>query len=853
MTAPVLRTQVSAALRRPGRLLLTGLSIAVAGFVVFSTILAYEITERTVQTNLSGTPSAADLVVGGLGQPRIAPATLDQITGLPGVAEAAGRVQAGLATGGSGGPYLLLRADPGSGPLATVRLVEGSYPHAAHELAITRRTADRLGLSVGTTVLGRTDSSSSGEPLRLTITGVVEAADDAGRDAYAPAGIVLAVDPTDGVEQIDVRLAVGATPSTVRQRIEAVLTAVAGQRPTVASGAEVRAREARDATDQIDTIFALVGMFIAVAVVAATLVATSTFRIIFAQRMRQLALLRAVGAGRLALVRALAAEGVLTGLVTGTVGVATALALGHALPPVLRLFGRQIASPGYPLPAAVAVVLGTVLVTVLAVVAPAFSAARVAPLAALRAASTRVWRPGIGPARLVTGLLLAVGAALLAYAVVGQLPKPGQDGYSPFSPLLQLVASVALAFMALVALGPALVRPILAVVGWPLRHAGPIGRLAVGGVGGAARRAATVCVVVALGGTLTVGVLVGGVSLQALSDREVALQAPADIEVSAETGTDLPAEVVARARGSAELAHVTPYRRVQEITLARDGASAGGENAQVVATDLDLRALPTADKLVPAQGSVAELGPGRAVVAGWFASGHGLHIGETINLSHAGRTTVVRLVAILPDGAPLSSDILIDRADLDRLGYPAVNSGLLADSAHPGERGRAAAVRALRQAIAGADNLALNVLADERDQVNRLLDALMGIAIGLVGLTVLVAVAGVGSTTALSVVERIRECGLLRAVGLSRGGLGLMLTVEAGLYGLIGAAVGLVLGVPYAWLAVKALGTAAPLILPVAPLTGLFVALIALTALAGVLPARSASRVSPVAALGTDS
>ena len=349
------------------------------------------------------------------------------------------------------------------------------------------------------------------------------------------------------------------------------------------------------------------------------------------------------------------------------------------------------------------------------------------------------------------------------------------------------------------------------------------------------------------------GVLVGGVSMQALSDREVALQAPAAIEVSAETGTDLPAEVVARARGSVELTHVTPYRRVQEITLARNGASAGGENAQVVATDLDLRALPTADKLVAAHGSIAELGPGRAVVAGWFASGHGLHIGETINLSHAGRTAVVRLVAILPDGAPLSSDIVIDRADLDRLGYPAVSSGLLADSAHPGERGRAAAVRALRQAIAGADNLALNVLADERDQVNRLLDALMGIAIGLVGLTVLVAVVGVGSTTALSVVERIRECGLLRAVGLSRVGLGLMLTVEAGLYGLIGAAVGLVLGVPYAWLAVEALGIAAPLVLPVAPLVGLFAALIALTALAGVLPARSASRVSPVAALGTDS
>jgi putative ABC transport system permease protein len=113
-------------------------------------------------------------------------------------------------------------------------------------------------------------------------------------------------------------------------------------------------------------------------------------------------------------------------------------------------------------------------------------------------------------------------------------------------------------------------------------------------------------------------------------------------------------------------------------------------------------------------------------------------------------------------------------------------------------------------------------------------------------------VVGVGTTTALSVVERVRESGLLRAVGLSRGGLRAMLTAESSLYGVIGATIGLVLGVPYAWLSIKALGVNAPLALPVWQLAAVFVTLVVFTAVAGVLPARRASRVSPVAALATD-
>ncbi|NYH41552.1 putative ABC transport system permease protein [Micromonospora jinlongensis] len=841
MRATVLRTQTSAAARRPGRLILTGLAILVASFVVFGTVLVQQITERTVRDNLSGTPAATDLVIGDSDHPPPTVADLERVRAVPGVAEAVSRVSIGVSIGEG---YLNLQADPGTGPLTTVRVVEGSYPDAPGEIAVTPRTAERLGLSVGATTSGTGGELTT--PARLTVTGLVDTAADAGYDAYAPDSVVTSWGRLTALERVDVRVAPGTSTEAVRQQ---VVAAVVGQ--PIRTGAEVRQAEANAAAEEVGRLFILVGIFVSIAVVAAALVVTSTFRIVFAQRMRQLALLRAVGADRGALVGALTAEGALTGLVAGVVGVASALALGYALPAILRVSGMAVSSPGLPLATAGVVVIGAVVVTVLAVLAPALSAARVSPLEALRTASTTSGRRGIGVLRLVFGLLLAVGAVLAAVGTVSQLPEPDQSTYDPAMPLLLLVGSGGLAFFALVALGPLLVRPVLAVVGWPLRQLGPLGRMSVGGIGGAPRRAAAVSVVVALGVTLISGVVIGGASLQVLADREVALSAPTDFEVTSNGGT-LPGALVTQAKTADALARVVPYRRVGDVTLTRGGDQLGDVESGYPTSDLDVAALPTIRDLDVAQGVLADRGPGRIVLAGWVARDAGLHVGDTATLTLGGRTVDVRVAAILPAEGPLHAGILVDRGDLDRLGVPTAYTGLLADAAGADEDGRTAGVRALRQAIAGSDGVGLAVLADERDRNDALVRTLVWIAVGLVSLTVLIAVVGVGSTTALSVVERIRESGLLRAIGLSRTGLRTMLTVESGLYGVIGATIGLLLGVPYAWLAVHALGINAPLTVPVLPLAGLFVTLVVLTALAGVLPARRASRVSPVAALGAD-
>jgi putative ABC transport system permease protein len=314
-------------------------------------------------------------------------------TQVPGVAEAVGRVDAG---GTVGGEYLGLTADPGSGPLAVTHVLQGKFPSAPAEIAVSPRTADRMALPIGTTVSLYTEWDDKGKPVKpvqLTVVGLVDARDDFGATAYAPQSTISEITRDDRLNQIDLRLAPGTAPDAVREAVEKIIAggpkpAEGEERAGVRTGADVRRSEAESASDDIDELFAVVGMFIAIAVVAAALVATSTFRIVFAQRMRQLALLRTVGAGRGSITRALAAEGALTGFVAGVVGVLAALGAGHLVPVIVRAFGANLASPGFPVLPGLGVVALATLITVLAVLAPAASASKVAPLEALRASST---------------------------------------------------------------------------------------------------------------------------------------------------------------------------------------------------------------------------------------------------------------------------------------------------------------------------------------------------------------------------------------------------------------------------------------------------------------------------------
>jgi putative ABC transport system permease protein len=547
-------------------------------------------------------------------------------------------------------------------------------------------------------------------------------------------------------------------------------------------------------------VFALLDAFVTVAMIVAALVSTSTFRIVFAQRMRELALLRAVGASRARLARGLVAEGALTGLLASVAGVALAVGAGQLVP----LAG--LVAPGFPLTPALVVVFGSFVLTTLAVLAPAWSAAKVSPLEALRTSAVQDAQSRIGAPRRVLGILMASGAGVLLVhvAIDGLATKQRPSGMTE-DLLLRTTISGALAFGALITLGPALISPLLRLIGIPLRRS-TIGSLAVSGVGGAPRRAASVTAVVALGVSLIIATLTGANTLQGLGKAEMASAYPADLEI---TGP-----VDALALRAAGLTDVLPYRRT-EITV--DG------RLTMRGTDLDLTKLRDLTDFRVDSGALNDMGPHKIILSTATASRLGLTAGSPADVNGV-RMTVA---ATLFGGVPLGS-ALLHSSDVE--GEPV---GALANGAKD-------------LVPAGFE---VESLTDHRLAQEKWFTSLVAIAVGLLFLTMLIAVVGVGSTTALSVLERTRESGVLRAIGLTRKELGRLVTTESGLYGIVGAAAGLAIGIPYAWLAIISLGVEWPLQVPVVPVGVVVLVLAALTAGAGLLPARRAARVSPVAAI----
>ncbi|WP_394616577.1 FtsX-like permease family protein [Lentzea sp. JNUCC 0626] len=551
---------------------------------------------------------------------------------------------------------------------------------------------------------------------------------------------------------------------------------------------------------QLVEVFLLLGAFVTVAMIVAALVSTSTFRIVFAQRMRELALLRAVGATRGRLARGLVAEGALAGLLASVAGVALAAGAGQLVP----LAG--LVAPGFPLTPALAVVFGSFVLTTLAVLAPAWSAAKVSPLEALRTSAVQDAQSRIGLPRWVLGSLMAAGAGwLLVSVAVDGLADARRPSGMIEDLLLRTTISGALTFGTLITLGPALITPVLRLFGILLRRS-TIGTLAVSGVGGAPRRAASVTAVVAVGVSLVIATLTGANTLQGLGKAEMASAYPADLEI---TGP-----VDAAALTAAGLTNVLPYRRT-EITV--DGT------LTMRATDLDMTGLGDLSDFRVDSGALADMGPRKLILSTSTATRLGLTAGSAADVNGVRMTVAATLFGEIPLG-----------------------SALLHSSDVEGETVGALANGAKERVPAGFE---AESLADRRQALENEFTSLVAIALGLLFLTILIAVVGVGSTTALSVLERTHESGLLRAIGLPRKGLRRLITTEAALYGSVGAVLGLAIGVPYAWLAIIALGVEWPLQVPVVAVGVVVLVLTALTAGAGLLPARRAARVSPVAAL----
>lgn len=846
--ATVLGSQVAELLRRPGRFAATGLSLLIAAFVVFGAVMTQQIITATVVEKFRGTPSAVSLVVtpddsGDLGED-----SLREIEKTPGVTEAVGRTDGGSPLAGSAVErYLDLAADPGTGALAQVRLIEGTYPSGPGRLAVNTQAATAYDLAPGSSLtLLRPEPDGEGtRRVTVEVSGIVRstATSDAEPTGYAPGPQVGALLGSQGYSRIDIRTntafsAAGSGPARLKQRIR---QAVPGAR--VRSGDEVRDQEAREAVTEAEDILELVTVFLGVAVGAAVLVATTTFRIVFARRVRQLALLRAIGATSRRLAAALVAEGAVVGLLAGSAGVLAAWGCGQLVPVVAGWFGHDLFAPSQvPLTEAALTVAGTVVLAGLAVLAPSLSASRVSPLQALRSAAASGPEAAGGIGRTLLGLLCAAGAAYLARQQYSGLPEPGDTEYDRFAALSGVVLSGGLAFLALIALGPRLVRPVLSAVAVPLRRTGAAGRLAVAGIGGAPGRAASVSVVVALGVCLVGSTLTCLASLNAYERYRQAVEAPADFLLHARDSDSLDRLLVADLASHPALADVTGFRTAEVIE----------STLSATISDLDLAAVRSGVGLTARTGTLGRLGPSHVVVDADYAHRLGVRAGDRVTLSFEGRPVQLTVAATLPGAGPYGGNFFVSATSLTRMGVDASPTTVTANASEDGAQGRIHAQRAITDTLTGPERGDGRVTAEDSAGQAGKSDDLQTMAMTVImvlGLTVLVAVVGVATTASLTVVERQREFGLLRALGLSRAAVHRMVTAECALYGVLGGVLGLALGMPYSWLVVRVARTGAPFSVPPGQLAALFAVLVLVTAAAGMVPALRASRTSPTVAV----
>ncbi|GAA3244838.1 ABC transporter permease [Nonomuraea helvata] len=571
-----------------------------------------------------------------------------------------------------------------------------------------------------------------------------------------------------------------------------------------------------------DMIALMLLLFAGVALVVSVLVVANTFSILFAQRLRDFALLRCVGATRRQVLDSVRREAATVGVLASLTGTLIGFGLGYGLLPMINTLAptTPLAAPAPPVPWLLGGFGVGLLVTMIASWLPTRHVVAVSPLAALRPEAA-VMHTATGRARLaLAALLLVTGPALLGMAMI-------RDS------TLFMVAGGASVFSGILLVGPVLVPRLVRVTGALL---GPAGRLATENAVRNPRRTAATTAALLVGVTLTTAVLTGMATWRAGLDEVNARHHPID---AALTSLDEPITIdlldrVRRTPGVEQaiavdgaVARITGFDKPLPVLTAPDAAQVardGGAFARVeqpgtIRLDLDAFVDPS---IRPGDQVTVRVGDRQAqlrvvALSGWGEAG--LVAPETLaQLTDAPEPHVIWV------RAAASADPLMLVDELDGL----------ADAA-------GAKIEDQLQAQAVA---------------NRELDILTWSVLGLLGISVAIALIGIANTLGLSVLERAREHALLRALGLTRRQLRRMLAAEAVLMSGVATLLGTTIGVGFAWVAyetvVKRALTRAIMLIPW-PSLGVVVLTAALAGLlAAVLPARRAARVTPAAGLSLD-
>ena len=716
---------------------------------------------------------------------------------------------------------------PADASLLATPMTDGELPTADDEITVDTESAERHDLAVGDTVTLRTLADEAEQD--VTVSGIMDQSMDptvvGAMTIYTTVetlGELGGDSPTYDTALLRVDGDIDQVIADVQQALDA-----AGI-PATVNTPDVQISEQLVDMMGFDAITVVLGGFSAIALLVMMLVINNTFSVLVAQRTRQYALQRVLGATRGQIRKGVLAESVLIGLIGSITGIALAIGLIFGL---LALAQQWMSGATFGMDLSILwVLLAGVVITVVASWLPASQAMRVSPLEAMRPVPAATMGSKAGKLRLVLGslMLLAGGAALVFFAAAGLVG-------------MAIVAG-AVSFIGVLALGVLFVPGAVYALGWLTRWTGIPGKMAqLNSVRNRSRTAATATALI-VGTTLVAMILTGGRTAQDSTDEMLATNYPvdiyaelADIDPTDTAQVNSTTEALAETAGIAGAEALYPVGSIDE-SWSEQVMTANPEHLAAISdsvSDDDAQALEeTGTVLVPQH-----------------------HESNTLTVTTADGEVELDVVrSDLSSVTPIVSAETAEQLSMDVAGMAVVWLSVADKDISQADLQEIVTNMVADTEVSAQDVSSPLVL---RSMYQQAIDAVMLTVIGLLGISVLIAFVGVANTLALSSLERTRENSLMRALGLTKRGLRSMLMWEAILISAVGAILGSVLGMLYGWAGSVAIFSqiasgGVDITWPWLEVSGVIAVAVIAGLIASVAPSRRAAKMSPVEGLEAD-
>jgi putative ABC transport system permease protein len=847
-------------LGRKLRAVLTGLAIVLGVAMISGTYILTDTIDKAFTNLFTQSYAGTDAVVQGEGPdisidgaaaptPPVDESLLETVRAVPEVELATGGVYDetstkiltpegdSVGTGGAPSFGFGIDTDPEFAQFNPLNLLEGRWPSSSEEVVIDAGTADEQGYALGDTVEIATLVPK--RPFELVGVAQYGGVDSLGTATFAVFTVPTAQELLDREGQYDA-ISVSAAEGTSEDEL---VSALQGALPAGVT-AQTATAEADEAQDEIGEFTSIIRYFLltfaGIALFVGAFVIFNTFSITVAQRTREFATLRTIGASRRQVLSTVILESLVIGIIASLIGLGLGLLLAEGIQALFRTFDFELPSADrvFALRTVIVSMLVGVLVTLAAGLFPAIRATRVPPIAAVREGAT-LPRSRISPfVPWIAGIVI-VGAILLLVRAMFT------DDLGTADRLLGLAAGVLLLFVGVALLSSRLVRPIAALVGLPARKiGGAAGKLASGNTVRNPGRTAATAAALMIGIALVAFIATLANGLKTSNREAIEEQVSADYVVTAQDGyTPYPA-AIGDAVAASPAAEVAAPVRTGAALVNGDETEVGGIDADTITATYSFDWTEGSDAVL------ADLGTTGAIVSENYADDHGMEIGTRLRiLSTDNRTADARIVGLYDPHPfyPLLESVTVSTELFDQLYERPQNRWTWANVAgEPSDPGKAE----LEEAVAGFPDAQVETREEwierEDDDISEFLTFLYV----LLALAVVISIFGMINTLVLSVYERTREIGMLRAIGMTRRQTRRMVRQESIITALIGAAIGLPLGIFLAALVTRALGDFnLTFSIPWGQLIFLTVLAIVVGILAAILPARRAAKLDPLRAI----